>query len=94
MRFSRFSHSRSRCSFKYRKEQATRERGAREGHAEGRRAEALHLCNRLLAVKVGRLSPATKKALAGLSLEALEDLATAVFTLEDEAAVKHWLAGR
>ncbi|MEB3221464.1 MAG: DUF4351 domain-containing protein, partial [Candidatus Sericytochromatia bacterium] len=68
--------------------------GMAEGEARGRHEGALQLARRLVAAKVGGVSAEVDAALAALPVEALEDLASAIFGLDDEAALRGWLAGR
>jgi hypothetical protein len=68
--------------------------GEARGRALGRQEGALQLARRLVAAKVGGVSPAVDELLAALPPEALEDLAVAIFGLDDEAALRRWLAGR
>jgi hypothetical protein len=68
--------------------------GEARGRALGRQEGALQLARRLVAAKVGGVSPAVDELLAALPPEALEDLAVAIFGLDDEAALRRWLAER
>jgi hypothetical protein len=65
--------------------------GLRQGLALGLSEPELRT---LVAAKVGKVSAEVETALAALPVEALEDLASAIFGLDDEASLRGWLSGR
>jgi predicted transposase YdaD len=68
------------------------ERGHLEGHAEGRRAEAASLVQRLLRRRFGALSAAIEERITALSLERSEELGEALLDFTALADLETWLS--
>jgi hypothetical protein len=67
--------------------------GLEQGLEQGRHEAALRLCLRVLAVKLGPLSPSIVALVEAQPVGRLEDLVEATFGLSDEAALRGWLQG-
>ena len=64
-----------------------------EGREEGKEVEARSLIFRLLAKRVGELSPAVHQSVENLSLEQLENLGEALLDFSSMVDLEHWLEG-
>ncbi len=65
----------------------------REIKQEGKEVEARSLIFRLLAKRVGELSPAVHQSVENLSLEQLENLGEALLDFSSMVDLEHWLEG-
>jgi len=66
-------------------------KGLREGVREGRRQEGAELVLRQLTRRVGKIPPARQKAIRGLDLALIENLAEALLDFQCEADLARWL---
>ncbi len=73
-------------------EQRGLEKGLQQGLQQGLQNEALALTLRLLKRRFTRLSRATERRIAALSLDQLEELCEAVLDFRDPTQLQHWLA--
>ncbi len=71
--------------------QEGREEGLHVGRKEGREEASRDLVARLLAKRFGPLSPATEKAIEGLSLQKLEALGVALLDFQSKGDLQAWL---
>ena len=74
--------------------QEWREEFLREGREAGRQEEAVNLVLRLLAKRLGELSPEMHSAISRLSLSVLEDLSETLLDFRSLADLEEWLANQ
>jgi hypothetical protein len=72
-------------------EQQTEQRGRVQGKTEGKTEEAQSLILRLLARRIGELSPEVRSQIQGLSLPQLETLGEALLDFTEPADFVNWL---